>query len=177
MDENKRPILSSGILLSDVIKALEWHTKSYTRYEIRYVIELVRSPDYVLESKTIHDLIDQYIPMKRITIQSEDFRILKYWKKNYPEIELLAFINNNKSVDTNLANLGFKPTIYSPKNETLTENIINNLHKRSIKVIPWLVNDTTSMKELITWQADGIITNALDQAELLGLNQEVKNGN
>ena len=175
-DQNQL-IVDSVLLLRDVVKALEWHTKSYTRYEIKYIIELQKSPAYQKESKAIHDLLDEYIPLKRVTIHSADFKILKYWKKNYPQIKLSANIKNNKSVDTNLANLGFKPDIYSPNYEAFSEAKVANLHKRSIKVIPWTVNDTTSMNELIQWEVDGFITNAPEQSQLLGVNKEVKGGN
>jgi len=176
-NEKNQLVNDSGMLLSDVVKAMEWHTKSYTRYEIKYVIELKTSAKHTLESIAVHDLLDAYIPLSRITIQSENFKVLKFWKKKYPEIRLIAFINNQKSIDTNLANLGFKPHIYSSHHETLSEQKVTNLHKREISVIPWAVNDTTSMNRLIRWKVDGFITDTPDQSQLLGINQEVKNGN
>jgi glycerophosphoryl diester phosphodiesterase len=169
-------VVDSTLLLREVIKALEWHTKSYTQYEIKYVIELQTSPNYQKEVKTVHDLLDEYIPLDRVTIHSADFKILTYWKKNYPEIKLSLHINNNKSVDTNLANLGFKPTIYSPNHESFSKKKVTNLHRRSIKVIPWMVNDSTTMHQLIRWKVDGFITNAPKQSQLLGVNKEVKSG-
>lgn len=160
--------VDSALLLSDVVKALEWHTKSYTRYEIKYIIELQKSTHYQQESKALHDLLDAYIPLSRVTIYSDDFKILKYWKKNYPQIKLAAYINNSKSVDTNLANLGFKPAIYSPNYASLSAEIVASLHKRSIQAIPWIVNDTTSMNQLLQWKVDGFITNDPEQVQLLG---------
>ncbi len=175
MSESNQLMVDST-LLSDVIKALEWHTKSYTRYEIKYIIELGKSSAYAQVSKAVYDLLDQYIPLRRVTIQSRDFRILKYWKRHYPEIKLSVLINNQNSIDTNLANLGFKPTVYSPNYHSLTRKKVSNLHKRSIKVIPWTVNDTTTMQELIGWKVDGFITNAPNQSLILGVNQAVKDG-
>lgn len=176
-NEQDQLIVDSVLLLSDVVKALEWHTKSYTRYEIKYIIELQKSIGYQKESKAVHDLLDEYIPLKRVTIHSGDLKILKYWKKNYPKMKLSLNIKNNKSVDTNLANLGFKPNIYSPHYESLSEEKVANLHKRSIMVIPWLVNDTTSMNQLIQLEVDGFITNAPEQSQLLDVNKEVKGSN
>ena len=176
-DKKKQVVIDSGILLSDVVKAMEWHTKSYTRYEIKYVIELKTSAHYVQESIAVHDILDAYLPLSRITIQSEYFKVLQFWKKKYPKVRLSALIKNQKSIDTNLANLGFKPTIYSPDHESLSEKKVTNLHKREISVIPWVVNDTTSMNQIIGWKVDGFITDSLDQSLLLGVNQNVKNGN
>jgi glycerophosphoryl diester phosphodiesterase len=177
MNEKDQLVIDSGELLSDVLKAMEWHTKSYTRYEIKYVIELKHSPNYLQESIAVHDLLDAYIPLSRITIQSENFKVLKFWNKKYPKIQLAALINNEKSIDTNLANLGFKPNIYSSDHKSLSKNKVANLHRREIKVIPWTVNDTTSMNLVIGWTVDGIVTEAPDQSLLLGVNQKVKDGN
>ena len=177
LNENNQPVVGSAQLLSNVVKKLEWHTKSYTRYEIKYIIELKKSTDYMLESKAVHDLLDSYIPLSRVTIQSEDFQILQYWKKNYPEVKISVFINNQKSIDTNLASLGFKPTVYSPKAESLTERAIKKLHKKSIKVIPWNINDASTIKRMMRWKTDGMITNTPDQSKLLGINRKVKDGN
>jgi glycerophosphoryl diester phosphodiesterase len=52
-------------------------------------------------------------------IQSFDFRVLKYWHETYPEVRLAALIENRKSIDQNLAELGFIPSIYSPSFDLL----------------------------------------------------------
>ena len=88
-NEKSQLEVGSTLPLSDVIKALEWHTKSYTRYEIKYIIELQKSSTYQKESKAVHDLLDEYIPLDRVTIHSDDFKILKYWKKNYSKNQTL----------------------------------------------------------------------------------------
>lgn len=177
LNEHNQPIVGKSdlLLLSDVIKRLEWHTKSYTRYEIKYIIELQESINFMKEAGVIHDLLDAYIHLTRVTIQSKDFKTLKYWKKNYPELKLAVFIDNQKSVNTNLANLGFKPTAYSSRHDLLTKKKVAKLHEKSIKVIPWKINDIASMQQLILLNVDGIITNTPDRSKLLGVNQEVKN--
>ena len=153
-------------LLSDVIKAVEWHIKSYTQYEVDYNIELksskkgdgVFNPSPAVFSKMVFELVDSYIPMHRVIIQSFDFRILNFWKKNYPHVRLATLVENTKSLDVNLANLGFKPDIYSPDYLLLDSLKIESLHKSGMKVIPWTVNETEQMKQLIDWGVDGIIT-------------------
>ena len=173
-DENNELIVSPAILLSNAIKALEWHTKSYTRFEIEYVIELRTSANYLQESKAVHDLLDQYISLERVVVQSENLKILKYWKKHYPQLKLCLFINNKKSVATNLVNLGFIPTAYSSNYALLTPKSVSDLHQKSIEVIPWMVNDITTMQRLIDWKVDGFVTNSPDQSKLLGINGEIK---
>ena len=113
---------TSKPLLADVIKAVEWHIKSYTNYEVDYNIELKSTPegDNTYHpppdefSKIVYNLIDQYLPWERVVIQSFDFRVLRYWHKHYPEVRLAALVFNTKPIEKNLEDLSFKPTIYSP---------------------------------------------------------------
>lgn len=164
-------------LLGDVIKAAERHIKSHTRYEVDYNIEIKSQPsgDNLYHpspekfSDLVYQLIDQYLPWERVVIQSFDFRVLKYWNKKYPNVRLAALVENMKSIDTNLSNLGFKPAIYSPYYQLLSQQKVNNLRGRGIKVIPWTVNDATQMKKLVDWKVDGIITDYPNIAKELGL--------
>lgn len=164
-------------LLGDVIKAAERHIKSHTRYEVDYNIEIKSQPsgDNLYHpspekfSDLVYQLIDQYLPWERVVIQSFDFRVLKYWNKKYPNVRLAALVENMKSIDTNLSNLGFKPAIYSPYYQLLSQQKVNNLRGRGIKVIPWTVNDAAQMKKLVDWKVDGIITDYPNIAKELGL--------
>ncbi|MEL7005172.1 MAG: glycerophosphodiester phosphodiesterase family protein [Bacteroidota bacterium] len=174
--EQEKQIVSKP-LLSEVIKAAEKHIKSYTQYEVDYNIEIKSSPegdniyhpDIAKFSDMVYDLIDQYLPMERIVIQSFDFRVLKYWNEKYPKVRLAALVENSKSIDSNLSQLGFTPAIYSPDYKLLTKKKIDQLHSKRIKVIPWTVNDTDKMKELVSWKIDGIITDYPNRAKELGL--------
>ncbi|TRX62528.1 glycerophosphodiester phosphodiesterase [Fulvivirga sp. M361] len=164
-------------LLSDVIKSVEKHIKSYTRYEVDYNIEIKSSPSGDNKfhpapgefSDIVYKLIDEYLPWERVVMQSFDFRILRYWNNRYPDVRLAALVENTKSVATNLANLGIKPAIYSPNYRLMSKKKIAGLHGQGIKVIPWTVNDTTTMKKLLSWKVDGIITDYPNRAAGLGL--------
>lgn len=169
-------------LLSDVIKNAEKHIKSFTQYEVDYNIEIKSSPkgDNIYHpeiekfSDMVYELIDQYLPMNRIVIQSFDFRVLQYWHKKYPKVRLAALVENTKSITTNLTNLGFSPDIYSPDFKLLSKKKIEQLHLKRIKVIPWTVNEPEAMKELVSWKVDGIITDYPDRARELGLTLKKK---
>jgi glycerophosphoryl diester phosphodiesterase len=159
-------------LLSDVIGAVENHIKSYASYEVDYNIEIKSSPEgdkkfhpSVEEfSDLVYALVDQYLPLERIVIQSFDFRVLKYWNKKYPHIRLAALIENNKSIDSNLAALGFKPSIYSPYFKLLSKEKVSHLHREKIRVIPWTVNEVSEMLSLKGMGVDGFITDYPDRA-------------
>lgn len=167
---------SSKPLLSDVIKAVEWHIKSYTQYEVDYNIEIKSTiggdrknhPAPEEFSDLVYNLIDLYLPIERIVIQSFDFRVLKYWHSKYPKVRLAVLVDNKKSVNTNLANLGFNPTVYSCNHKFLEKENVDYLINKNIKVIPWTVNDTTRMKEVVSWGVNGFITDYPNRAVELG---------
>jgi len=120
-------------------------------------------------SDLVYNLIDQYLPLERVMIQSFDFRILKYWHQKYPDIRLSALIENTKSVDANIRSLGFKPAVYSPYYKVLTREKVYYLQKMKIRVIPWTVNETDEMQKMLQWKVDGFITDYPDRAAALGL--------
>jgi glycerophosphoryl diester phosphodiesterase len=164
-------------LLTDVIIAVEKHIKSFSQYEVDYNMEIKSSPSGddkfhptpQVFSDLVYSLVEQYLPMERIVIQSFDFRVLKYWHKKYPEIRLAALIENRKSVEANLNSLGFKPSVYSPHFKLLTKEKVDYLHAQQIRVIPWTVNEAADMKKMLDWGVDGFITDYPDRAALLGL--------
>jgi glycerophosphoryl diester phosphodiesterase len=159
-------------LLSDVIGAVEDHIRSQTRYEVDYNIEIKSSPEGdgkdhpgVEEfSNMVYELLDQYLRMERVVIQSFDFRVLKYWHVKYPHVRLAALIENTKSIDSNLDALGFNPSIYSPYYKLVNREKVNFLHRKKIRVIPWTVNEQKEMLLLRGMGVDGFITDYPDRA-------------
>jgi glycerophosphoryl diester phosphodiesterase len=112
----------------------------------------------------VYKLIDDYLPLDRVVIQSFDFRVLKYWHDKYPEVRLAALVENKKSVDENLADLGFTPSIYSPYYKLVTREVVKELHGKKVRVIPWTVNEPGDMLSLKGMDVDGFITDYPDRA-------------
>ena len=164
-------------LLKDVIIAIEHHIKSHSLYEVDYNIEIKTTPSGdgkfhpspEVFSDLVYNLIDQYLPLERVVIQSFDFRVLKYWHEKYPDVRLSALIENTRTVDANLKTLGFKPSVYSSHFKLLTKEKVEYLQKLKIRVIPWTVNETSDMQRLLQWKVDGFITDYPDRAASLGL--------
>ena len=164
---------TSKPLLRDVIVAVENHIKSYATYEVDYNIEIKSWPDgdkkfhpTVEEfSNLVYQLVDEYIPLERVVIQSFDFRVLKYWHQKYPAIRLAALVENTKSIDANLADLGFKPSTYSPYFKLLNREKVKYLHQQKIRVVPWTVNEISDMLSLKGMGVDGLITDYPDRAK------------
>lgn len=100
---------------------------------------------------------------KQITLQSFDFRVLRYLNETYPDYTL-AMLVEEKDLETNLEALGFTPDIYSPQHDLLTEAMVEKIHEKGMKVIPWTVNDPVRMQLLLSWGVDGLITDYPDRA-------------
>jgi glycerophosphoryl diester phosphodiesterase len=159
-------------LLRDVIVAVENHIKNFSQYEVDYNIEIKSSPEgdkkfhpSVEEySDLVYNLIDEYLPMERVVIQSFDFRVLQYWHKKYPDVRLAVLVENLKSIDANLQQLGFNPSIYSPYHKLLNKEKVQYLHKKKVRVIPWTVNEEVDMLAFKGMGVDGFITDYPDRA-------------
>ena len=159
-------------LLRDAIVAIENHIKNHTKYEVDYNIEIKSDPkgdnkfhpkpeEY---SQLVYDLVQQYLPMNRVVIQSFDFRVLKHLHKQYPDIRLAVLIENKKSLNTNLKDLGFVPSIYSPYSKLVTPEMVRRCGELKTRLIPWTVNDEREMLSLKGMGVDGFITDYPDRA-------------
>ena len=162
----QQKMVATKPLLRDVIVAVENRIKSYNSYEVDYSVEIKSTPETDKKfhpsieeySELIYTLMDEYIPLDRLVIQSFDFRVLKYWHEKHPEIRLSALVGDNKSVDTHLELLGFVPSVYSPQYKLLDKAKVQYLHSKKMRVIPWTVNDTRDMLGLKGMGVDGLIT-------------------
>ena len=170
-------------LLRDVIVAIERQIKSNALYEVDYNIEIKSAPEGdkrfhpAIEeySDLVYNLVDEYIPLDRLVIQSFDFRVLKYWHEKYPEIRLSALVDEAKSVEADLKNLGFKPSIYSPDFKSISRGEVNYLHQQKIRVIPWTVNEVSDMLSLKGMGVDGFITDYPDRARAYKMTLSIQN--
>ena len=164
-------------LLSEVIGFAEAYRKAHNLPAFSYNIELKSEPSEYNKSQPeptpfcdLVQAITNQIPPERLIIQSFDFAILKQWKGqmdngNYPKVRLSALVENLRSPEKNLDELGFKPAIYSPYYRLLSQDKIARLHDMGIQVVPWTVNQRDDMERLKTWGVDGIITDYPDRAK------------
>ncbi|WP_019989528.1 glycerophosphodiester phosphodiesterase family protein [Rudanella lutea] len=167
----QQPVKTHKPLLSDVIRAAEAYQKKLGRPACAYNIEIKSVPSeygvYQPEPEPFSDLvyaqIMEQLPPERVIIQSFDFAVLKHWKTRmtegkYRNVRLAALVENTRSIEKNLAELGFLPDIYSPYFRLLSGRKISRLHQQGIRVIPWTVNRAEDMNRLIAWGVDGLIT-------------------
>lgn len=159
-------------LLSEVIDQVEAAVKLKGIKPVFYNIETKSQPasDNIFHPapEAFIDLLVGVVDHKKITdrviIQSFDFRTLQALHKKYPQIKTAALIggSDKRSLEEHVQQLGFVPTIYSPAWELVTKDLVEQCHRRSIKLIPWTVNDKTKLEELKQLGVDGIISDYPD---------------
>lgn len=167
-------------LLSEVIAQAEAYRKSHNLPAFSYNIELksepseynISQPEPAAFCDLVYAVISNALTPERVVIQSFDFAMLRQWNAQtqagrYKKIRLAALVENMRSVDKNLDELGFKPDIYSPYFRLIGKDRIAALHEKGIKVIPWTVNSPDDMRRLLNEGVDGLITDYPDRAKNL----------
>lgn len=155
-------------LLSEVIDAVEMYAKTNQKKPLFYNIETKTEPQtdgiFHPKPKEFVELLMKVILQKkiedRVIIQSFDRRTLQYLHQKYPTISTALLIEDidKKEFKNQIADLGFLPSIYSPAQELVTQELIQECHQKNVKLIPWTVNDATKIKEFIAMGVDGIIS-------------------
>jgi len=167
-------------LLEDMIRESEKYAKAKGVKPLKYNIEIkseekeydISQPKVEEFSDLVYQIIIKQLPPERVTLQSFDYNVLKFWhqqieQKKYKSIALSALIEpmNNNEVRFNLDKLGFKPQIWSPYFVQATEKRVKELHELGIKIIPWTVNKQEDMEKVKALGCDGLITDYPDRAK------------
>lgn len=154
-------------LLSTLIRETETLLKELKREGVSYNVEIKSSPedekkefqpDYKLFSDLVLKTLLENLPKDRVSIQSFDWRVLKYLHTKDPELKLVALRGEKYKAQDILKELGFTPFIFSPHFKLLTKEDVEFFHQKGVKVIPWTVNDVAQMRKLKEIGVDGIIT-------------------
>jgi glycerophosphoryl diester phosphodiesterase len=153
-------------LLSEVIDSVQNHIKQSGKKQVFYNIE---TKSKIAGDNKLHPAPEKFVELlvevleeKKITpytvIQSFDVRTLQVLNRKYPHIKTSLLVDNNKSVEENIATLGFKPFIISPIARMVNSDFVKKAHEQNVKVIPWTANTTEDISKLKALGVDGIIS-------------------
>jgi glycerophosphoryl diester phosphodiesterase len=153
-------------LLEETIDAVEAYAKKKKLPKPNYSIETKTIPKgdnvYQPEPAEFVELIVAVINDKkianRVTIQSFDIRTLQYLHQVYPKAKTGLLVDEKIDFEVNIAELGFKPTVYGPYSVLVGKGLVERCQKAGVKIIPWTVNTVKDMKYLIGLGVDGIVT-------------------
>jgi len=164
--EEQKQVAVHKPLLSDIIIKIKSYAESKEsplpglNVEIKYVAEMegVYTPGIAEFSELVYEVLVSNYPNELLNIQSFNFDVLKHWHKQYPSIALAALVESNTEIQNQFEYLGFRPEIYSPYYLLIDKALVDTLHHKNVKIIPWTVNDEKIAGRLIEMGVDGIIT-------------------
>jgi glycerophosphoryl diester phosphodiesterase len=159
-------------LLKDVFKAVNDYVKKNKLKPVRFNIEIKSKPEWddsftpapVVFAKMVYDEILKHKLEKQVVVQSFDVRPLQELRKLPVRLPLALLVMNKDGVEKNIAALGFEPDTYSPHFSLVDEASIKILRARSIKIVPWTVNEMADLERMKQFDLDGIITDYPDRA-------------
>jgi glycerophosphoryl diester phosphodiesterase len=157
--------------LAEVVSAVDSAAIAMGRPLPRYNIEIkskaewdgVYTPPPSEFAQLVISQIRQLRIDKRVCVQSFDERPLREVNREASHLTISQLVENYGGVKFNLEKLGFTPQVYSPHYGLITAETVKVLHDSGIRVIPWTVNTTPEMEQLIEWGVDGIITDYPDR--------------
>jgi glycerophosphoryl diester phosphodiesterase len=171
----QQPMAVPKPTLEEVVLQAEDYLALHDLPPIWYNIETKSEPDqygiYVPTPKTFARLLYEEILRlgiaNRSVVQSFDVNTLIELRKINPHIVLALLIANQDSLEENLNRLGFIPEIYSPNYQLVDEVLIEAVHAKGMRIIPWTINYRAEMQRQLDLGVDGIITDYPDRAQLL----------
>lgn len=158
-------------LLTDLLDASERYANEKGSV-VSYNIEIKSKPG---NDGKKHPVIEEFVDLAmdvirqkgieyRTTVQSFDPRALQVMRRKYPGIatSLLIEANDKRSLDEQVYQLGYAPEVYSPNYLLVTPALVEECHRKNIRVIPWTVNTVEEMRRLVALKVDGIISDYPD---------------
>lgn len=169
--EQKR-MHASKPLLADVIDVVEAYIKAKGLKPVNYNIETKcepkddgifnPAPDFFAGS--LWDMVKSKGIESRTSIQSFDIRTLQWLHTQKAPVSLVLLVEKTTNPDSALKALGFTPAVYSPNFELINKDVVDKLHTKGLKVIPWTVNEDRDLRRVAEMGVDGIITDYPDRA-------------
>ncbi len=142
--------------LRDVVSTVNTKLHNIGRKKINYNIEIKRKEkwDYIFHPpyQEFADIVIAEIQeleiMELTTVQCFDFETLKYIKRKYPKVKLVMLIEDARTPEECISDLGFYPEVYSPSFELVDPHLIDFCKRNKMKLIPWTVNESADIISL-----------------------------
>lgn len=143
------------------------HDRPSPRYniELKYVTD--QEPTFVPDRATFARLVLADVAAwgkpELVSLQCFDPPTLAEIRRQDRNIALVYLDENPGALREKMDSLGFIPEVYSPWEIHLTPGIVDTAQRMRMRVIPWTVNETERMRELMAMGVDGIITDYPDR--------------
>jgi glycerophosphoryl diester phosphodiesterase len=168
---DQAPLAVQKPLLSEALRAIDAHSDLPLRFNIeiksREEGDNVFHPDVDTFARLLHTVLLDTAVMDRTIVQSFDPRSLEAFKRIAPEATLALLVSNEWGLQPNLDRLSFLPQTYSPNHKLVDRSLVDSVHALGMSIVPWTVNDSDRMQELLLLGVDAIITDYPDRAATL----------
>ncbi len=157
--------------LAEVVNAVQAYCTERDRPAPRYNIEIKSRPEWDGQktppvdtfARLVVEAVQALAIAERSCIQSFDPRALEAVHALDASLTTAYLTEKSRSLAADLRPLSYRPEIYSPYYRMVTANLVKEVHEHDMKIIPWTINDTTTMNMLIDLGVDGIITDYPDR--------------
>lgn len=168
----QRKIPSYKPALSSLIDTVQNYIKLHNLAQPQYSIEMKYREDmehkYHPDRATFVDLTVQVIQSTGIAehciLQCFDAETLNVLHAKHPEIKTAYLIENQESLEDNMAKLQFVPTVYSPNYKLVDAKMLAQCQEKNMLLIPWTINEEKDLMKIIQLGVDGVISDYPDKA-------------
>lgn len=169
----QRNIASYIPLLSEVVDLIENEVKNKQLKVVSYNIEIkcdnqlpgIAQPDYkTYASLVLQSILNLGIGQK-VIIQSFDKAMLREIRNINTTVPVSLLIEDEISPFEHINELGFKPEMIGVDFRKIKLEDIIKLHKESIKVFVFTVNENADIRRMIDYRVNTIITDYPDRVE------------
>jgi glycerophosphoryl diester phosphodiesterase len=164
-----KPLLKDVIIASDSFAMNNSIKKPFYNIEIKRDPELgsLFQPSAEEFAQLVIDQVEKYSIADRVCLQSFDLETLKAIKRFAPKLTMALLVENEKSFQENLAELGFTPDIYGPYFKLISQELVDQCKDKNMLIIHWTVNEEEDARRLIGYGVDGIITDYPDKVKAI----------
>lgn len=157
--------------LAEVVEAVENYCIRSSREKPYYNIEIkskpewdnIRTPEVQVFASILIEELERLNLKDKACIQSFDPRALNAVNQLDSSIPTSLLVDNIDGVEGNLEKVNFKPDIYSPHYKLVNSGVVREVHEKGLLLIPWTVNNSEDMQDLVDLGVDGIITDYPDR--------------
>lgn len=160
-------------LLRDVVQAVDSYAEDQGVKPVHYNIETKSRPEWygvfipqpAELSRLLYEELTNLDILDRATVQSFDPATLIAMKEMDSSVrQAMLVFRDDQTVERMVDILGYEPDIWSPEYPLVTPDLIDEVHNRRIKIVPWTVNERDQMIRLLEMGVDGIITDYPNRA-------------
>ncbi len=166
-DQENEPLAKP--LLEDTIKEIENYIAQNDLKQVGYKVEIKSKaswyeedglqPDPEQAAEMVHEVLVEEEIVERVNIFAFNPRILDKFEEIDSTIPRVFLIPQNKTdFEENLAELNSLPNVYAPNYNLVDSALVEQVHEKEMKLIPWTVNEYEDMVELVNTGVDGIVS-------------------